>query len=139
MPRTVEQLYPCPDLSECTGITAWYEDGTSTGMAEVKLTPEEAAPLPEPFEGRTIRNPFPRGTWTHRTTSGGENNFQWELVFFFENVALPDGSGGSGALLHFNSFYGKLEVSSDDNDYHHLTTAGRDAWLQEVMNAIYTA
>lgn len=143
MPKTMEQLYPYLDLSECTGITVWYEDGTSTDMTEVKLTAKEAAPLLELFESRTFRRTlssiFPRGTWTHQTTPGSENDFQWELIFFFEDVTLPDGSGGSGALLHFNNFYGKLEVSSDDKGYHHLTTSGKDAWLQEVMDAILTA
>ena len=140
MPKTVEQLYPYLDLSECTGATVWYEDESPSEFNKVELTAEEAAPIVKLLEERTFRRTlgsiFPRGTLYHTPQPG---DFQWELFLDFEDVTFPDGSGGSGSLLHINNFYGKLDIGSNDKDYHSLSTAGKDAWLQEVMDTIYAA
>ena len=140
MPKSVEQLYPYLDLSECTGITVYYEDSAPADFTEVKLTAQEAAPIVELLEGRTFRRTLgsiipPNGRY-HNPEPG---DFTWELFFYFEDVTLPDGSGASGVLLHINNFYGKLDISSDGKTRYNLSTAGKDAWLQEIMDAVYAA
>jgi len=141
MPKTVEQLYPYLDLSECTGVTIWVPSGEPPVMTGAEpLSAEEAKALLELFEGRTFRRTlgsiFPPNGRYHRSDPG---EFSWNLIFLFEDVTLPDGSGGSGALLHVNNFYGKLDIGSDGKTIYNLSTAGKDAWLQEVMDAIYAA
>ena len=141
MPKTVEQLYPYLDLSECTGITVYYEDSAPADFTEVKLTAEEVAPIVEFFENRSFRRTPgsiipPKGGRYHNPKPG---DFTWELFFSFEDVTLPDGSGASGVLLHINNFYGKLDISSDGKTIYNLSTAGKDTWLQEILNAVYAA
>ena len=140
MPKTVEQLYPYLDLSECSGITVYYEDEVPADFTEVNLTAEEAAPIAELFENRSFRRTlgslFTPNVRHHNPKSG---EFTWQLFFYFENVTLPDGSTGSGVLLHVNNFYGKLDISSDGKAIYNLSTADKDAWLQAILNAVYAA
>jgi len=139
MPKTVEQLYPYLDLSECTGVTIWYMDDNSVGVSEIRtLSAEEAAPFVDLFEGRTFRRTlgsiFPSNGEVHRTQPG---DFFWSVLFLFDDVTLPDGSIADRALLQVDNHWGKVSISSNNKAVHKLSTAGKDAWLQEVMDAIY--
>ena len=74
----------------------------------------------------------PRGTRIHKTEAG---DFEWEIMFHFDNVVLPDGNIGSGGMLRIQSWYGELDIHFDDEILSCYTNEQK-AWSKEVLDII---
>ena len=139
-PMTLSQLYPMIIIDECTEIKGYYFDGTQTEFTEftIERNSEEFQKLCSLFEQqkyrRSIRDILPRGGRTHQTQPG-EYEFQWDVYFCFENVKLPDGNIGSGAMLNFQSWYGELDIYFD-GEYYSCYTHQQKEWEREVLEVI---
>ncbi|MDE6935506.1 MAG: hypothetical protein K2P26_07845 [Oscillospiraceae bacterium] len=142
-PLTIEDLCPGLDLEKCTGVYAGYsayENEISELYNRISLTPENGlTPLLELFQGRHFRrSPFwwiPRGTRTHPIREG---DFRWDIDLAFENAPVTDISTATGYLLHFNNFYGDLDMEFM-GDTRPVSTADQEQWLEDVLAYILEA
>lgn len=140
-PLTIEQRYPVLDMSQCTQVRGYYYDGSGAGHTQFTIYPEDAhfAEIIERFQSaafRTkLRNLLPRGTKVHQTQPGSENDFQWEVMFRFEDVLFPSGDTGSGDMLHVQNFYGDIDLSFD-GELVNCSVKNQEQWLKEVMDII---
>lgn len=140
-PMTLAQLYPSLSLSECKSVTISYqihdENSLSEERTELTLTTGEDnfAALLSCFEDctfrRTLSNLLPSGTQMH-TAQAGE--YQWDIIFYFDGVTLPDGSTASGALLYASDFFGKLSLSFDGTTTRY-TVPNQEQWRFNVLAA----
>lgn len=142
-PLTIEQMVPGLKLDACVGMTAYYTDdprGTRDKGVELSLGEEGFSALLELTRERKFsRSPFwwiPTGTKTHRWEDG---DFKWELMLLFENVPLPDGNTGSGAVVRLNNFFGELSLRGYDGKTYPVRTSGQEEWIGAVMDALRTA
>lgn len=137
-PMTVSQLYPMLSLEKCTEIRGYYRIGVQTEQTEftVDQDSEEFQKLCSLFYEQEYRRSFrdllPRGTRIHRTEP---DDFQWDVSFCFEDVEFPDGSSGSGALLHFQNWYGELDIDFNAQT-HSCYVNEQEAWAQEILDII---
>ncbi len=137
-PMTIAQRYPMLTADSCTGIQGYYYDGTQTGFTNVVLEKDsqEFRQLWELFfqrsYRRSLRDLLPRGTRIHSAQPG---DFQWEVFFEFENVPFPDGSTGSGTLLHIQNWYGELDLHFD-GEPESCITQDQQAWAAEVLDIL---
>ena len=138
-PMTLEEICPGVKLDQCTKINAVYSTYSDKGLnQQTTLLPEdEAFPrLLELLQERQFcRSPLwwiPRGTRTHRVS---REDFKWDLSLVFENVPLPDGSAGTGYMLHLNNFFGDLDLRFDGETWP-IRTADQEQWLSDVMGRI---
>ena len=137
-PLTIEQRYPFLDLSECTQIRGYYDRGK--GTAPIPFLLQTGDPdfqeLLELFHRPAFRtkvsNLLPSGTKVHRYEEG---DFRWSVMFRFEEVLFPDGSAGSGDMLHVDNFFGKVTLSFDGENIS-CTVENQEQWLREVMDII---
>ena len=60
-------------------------------------------------------------------------------VNVFENVPLPDGNTGSGAVVRLNNFFGELSLRGYDGKTYPIRTSGQEEWVGAVMDALWTA
>ena len=137
-PMTIQQRYPMLSLDKCSGIRGYYRDDTVEALKEFTIDKNS-----EEFEllcdllyeqeyRRSLRDILPRGTRTHRTEPG---DFQWEVYFHFDDIALPDGSIGSGEMLCVQCWYGELEIDFN-GDTLSCYLGGQEYWAKEVLNLI---
>ena len=141
-PVPFQELIPGTELPPCQQLRVYasYEkDISQREEYELTITPEDPSfdPLLSLFTDRSYRrslwNLLPRGGRTHSTRPG---DFRWWAILDYEEtVALPDGSEGSGSLLHFTNFYGTLDVSVLGEDWQ-ANTDQQEQWLWEVMEII---
>ncbi len=137
-PLTIEQRYPVLDISQCTQIRGYYYDGTGVEFIHFTIYPDDTHfdEIIELFQStafRTkLRNLFPRGTKTHRYNEG---DFQWEIMFRFEDVLFPSGDMGSGDMLHIENFYGDIDLSFDGEQMN-CSVKNQEQWLKDVMSII---
>lgn len=75
---------------------------------------------------------FPRGTRIHRTEP---DDFQWDVYFVFEHVEFPDGSTGSGAMLHFTNWYGAFDIHFN-GETHVYQVSDQERWGVQVLDTI---
>lgn len=125
-------------LDKCTEIRGYYKIGAQTEMSEftIEKGSNEFQKLSALFweQGycRSLRDILPRGTRTHQI---GPENYQWDVYFYFEDITLPDGSTGSGAMLHFQSWYGELDLYFYEETYS-CHTSKQEAWSKEILDII---
>ena len=137
-PMTISQLYPMFTLDKCTEIRGYYEIGAKAEMSEFTIEKDSdefqklCALFWEQEYCRSLRDILPRGTRTHRTEP---DDYQWDVYFYFEDITLPDGSTGSGAMLHFQSWYGELDIYFDGETYS-CHTSEQEAWAKEILDII---
>lgn len=144
-PMTVNELYAAYgfDLAACTSVSGTYwiketdGDPDATSFAFSGEDPRAEA-LTELFGGRKFRRSLksflPQGTKIHRMQEG---DFCWDVSFTFDHAKFPDGSSGSGQLLHFHNFFGTLELTfSHSGETLRCNTKNQDAFLQEVFSLI---
>lgn len=137
-PMTIQQRYPMLTLDKCVEITGYYEIGTQeeTTQFVIEKDSKEFEELFAQFYDksyhRSLKDILPRGTRTHRTES---DDFQWDVYFTFEDVEFPNGSSGSGVLLHFKNWYGDLDIYFDDDRYS-CYTKEQETWLNDVLDII---
>ena len=137
-PLTISQLYPILTLDKCTEIRGYYEIGTQAEQTEfaIEQNSEEFQKLCSMFYEqkyrRSLRDILLRGTRIHRTEP---DDFQWDVYFYFEDIAFPDGSSGSCAMLHFLSWYGELDIYFDGKT-HSCYTSEQEVWTKEVLDII---
>lgn len=137
-PLTIEQRYPVLDISQCTQIRGYYFNGT-----EIEDTPFVIYPDDPHFDEMIelfrfaafktkLRNIFPQGTKTHRQSDG---DYQWEVMFRFEDVLFPSGDMGSGDMLHIRNFFGDIDLSFDGEQVN-CSVKNQEQWLKDVMSII---
>lgn len=137
-PMDIAERYLMLTPEKCTGISGYYYDGEGTRLTNftVEKDSEAFARLWELFYEqdyrRTLRDLFPRGSRTKRYEPG---DFQWEVFLEFEDVELPDGSRGSGAMLQIQYWYGELDIDFDGEN-RFCRTKDQDAWAKEVLDII---
>ncbi|MBQ8564107.1 MAG: hypothetical protein IJ443_09515 [Firmicutes bacterium] len=137
-PMTIQQRYPMLNLDKCTELRGYYRlDG------QVELTEFTIDKNCKEFEmlcdllyeqdyRRSLRDLLPRGTRIHPTEPG---DFEWEVFFYFENVALPDGNIGSGGILRIQCWYGELDIHFD-GEILTCYTDEQETWAKDVLNII---
>ena len=134
-PMTVADLCPGLDLLQCQGIRGYYRIDPDVENISFTLRAGDDAfmPLLAQFRERKFRRSLlsllPNSTKIHPITDG---DYKWELFFQFDDVILPDGSTVSSDLLHFNNFYGILELHYGKETWR-CTTSDLDIWLSDVM------
>ena len=138
-PMTLEEICPGMELEQCMGIKGSFSTDQDRGLENnLSLLPEDEAfsSLLERLQGQRFRRSplwwMPRGTRTHRIDEG---DFKWELSLAFEQVPLPDGSAGTGYMLHLNNFFGDLDLRFDGKTWP-IRTADQEQWLSDVMARI---
>lgn len=137
-PKTVSQLYPMFTLDKCTEIRGYYEIGTQPEMTEYTIEKDSdkfqklCTLFWEQEYCRSLRDILPRGTRIHQTQP---DDYQWDVYFYFEDIALPDGSIGSGAMLHFQNWYGELDIYFDGETYS-CHTREQGVWAKEILDII---
>lgn len=140
-PMSVTQLYPMLTLDKCTGIRGYYEVGMQEEQTAftVERDSEEFQKLCGLFFEKKYRRSFkdilPRGTRIHRTEP---DDFQWDVYFCFENIVFPDGNIGSGSMLHFQSWYGEMDIYFDGERYS-CNTSEQEIWEKEILDIIQSA
>lgn len=130
-PMTISQLYPMLTLDKCTEIRGYY----SAGMKAAELTEFTIEQNSNEFQKlcslffeknyrRSLKDILPKGTRFHRAEPDD-----------FEDIELPDGNHGSGSMLHFQSWYGELDISFD-GETHSCHTSEQEVWAKEVLDII---
>lgn len=157
-PMTLGELYPqVSDWSSCDLIqvrASYYatahasdEEPYSEEQYSFDLSPEdpEFGLILDQLLSQTYRRSIPRSLFGLLSNGGRRHmiqagDFRWELVLRFSDpIYLSDGSGHSGAILHFNNFYGALDIWYPITDKTwYGTTANFDQWLSDVMDMIRT-
>lgn len=142
-PLTVGQMYPGLELDACVGMTAYYTDdskGEPNRRTELSPGDEGFSSLLGLLQGQAFsRSPLwwiPTGTKTHRWEDG---DFKWELMLLFEDVPLPDGSAGSGAMLQLNNFFGELDLRGYDGNTYPVRTSNQEQWVRDVLEIALAA
>ena len=137
-PMTIQQRYPMLTIDKCVGISGYYKDGTEIDLKEFTIdkNSEEFETLFDLLYGqgyhRSLRDLLPRDTRTHQTEPG---DYQWEVLFHFEDVVLPDGNIGSGTILRIQSWYGELGIHFDGETLSCYKNE-QEEWAKEVLNII---
>ena len=137
-PMTIKQRYPMLEPDKCTKLTGYYKVDEQTEFTEFTVEKDSKEfqalweLLYEQGYRRSLKDILPRGTRTHPTQEG---EFQWEVIFHFDNVVLDDGSVGSGGMFHIQSWYGELDIYFDGETLA-CYTADQKAWEKEVLGAI---
>jgi len=137
-PMTIQQRYPMLTLDKCTEIRGYYEVGAQAEMTAftIEKDSEYFQKLCNLFYERnyrrSLRDILPRGTRIHRTEP---DDFQWEVMFHFDTVELPDGNRGSGTLLRIQYWYGDLDIHFDGVT-RSCHTSEQDAWAKEILDII---
>ena len=137
-PLTIEERYPVIDLSQCTLISGYFNDGTGDENERFTISPDdshfdELIDLFQSAEFRTrLRNILPRGIKIHPLQDG---DYKWEVMFRFENVLFPSGDIGSGDMLHISNFFGDIDLSFDGQQVE-CSVKKQDEWLDDVMSII---
>lgn len=137
-PVTILELYPMLELNKCTQVQGYYEIGTQPEQSEFTIAQDSTKfnMICDLFYQqkycRSIKGLLPRGTRMNRTEP---DDFQWDVYFVFENVIFPDGSTGSGAMLHFTNWYGDLEIHFNGETYSYRANE-QDSWAEQVLDII---
>ena len=137
-PVTLLELYPMLKLDKCTQVQGYYEIGTQAEPSEfiIAKNSEEFETLCNLFYEqryrRSLRDLFPRGARIHRTEP---DDFQWDVYFIFEQIEFPDGSTGSGAMLHFKNWYGVFDVHFN-GETHAYQVSDQECWGAQVLDII---
>ncbi len=137
-PMTIQQRYPMLNLDKCTEITGYYKVDEQIELTEFSIEKDSEefealwALLYEQDYRRSLKDILPRETRIHPTEAG---DFQWEVVFHFDDVVLNDGSIGSGGMLRIQSWYGELDIHFDGEMLACYTDA-QASWEKEVLDAI---
>lgn len=138
---TIEEICPGVELAECIRIEVryrtWERSGAYFDDTTVILSPgdqgfKEVIGLLE--EKRFSRSPFWRFSSGEKYHRWMEGDFCWYMDLVFEDVTLPDGSTGSGYLVHLNNFFGDLELWRYDGNTYPLQTSDQREWVREVLD-----
>ena len=137
-PLTIEQRYPVLDLSQCTLIRGYFNDGTSVEVQNFTIAPDdphfdEMIKLFQSAVFKTkLRNILPQGTRTHLCADG---DFKWFVRFQFENVLFPSGDIGNGDMLHINNFFGDVDLFFDGEQVN-CSVKNQEQWLKDVISIL---
>ena len=137
-PMTIQQRYPMLTPEKCVELRGYYRVGLEQELQEVSFdkNSEEFAALFDLLYGqeyhRSLRDLVSGGTRVHVTEP---DDFQWEVLFFFEDVTLPDGNMGSGTMLQIQNWYGELGISFDGEQTEY-DTDGQEEWAKEILAVI---
>ena len=137
-PMSIQQRYPMLNLDKCTEITGYYKVDEQIELTEFSIEKDSKefealwALLYEQDYRRSLKDILPRGPRIHPTEAG---DFQWEVIFHFDNVVLNDGSIGSGGMLRIQSWYGELDIHFD-GEILACNTDEQETWEKEVLDAI---
>jgi len=138
LPMTIEQRYPYLDASKCTQIQGYYFRGTDSEDTWFVINSDDPHfdELIEIIQSSAFKtkllNILPQGTKTYRY---GDDDFKWNLMLLYEDVYFPDGSTGSGHLLHIDNFFGDLSITSNGEQVC-CSVNNQGQWLKNVMSII---
>lgn len=139
---TIGQLCPGLDLDACEGAYIYYSTYEDKGLENrVVLEGDDLAPLLDLIREKEFRrSPFgwiPSGSKSHRWE---EDDFRWQVDLAFDGVTLASGGVGSGMILQFSDFFGKLTlVDIYNNDHYTLWMSDQDQWLRDVLEVMMAA
>ena len=137
-PTTIKQRYPFLDMTKCTSIHGYYQDGTIETKAEFTINPEdphfnEMLEIIQSTSFQTkLTNLIPKRTKYHTYKEG---DFRWEVIFSFDEILFPNGDVGIGDILQVYNFYGDLELYVDGKDVQ-CTVKDQEQWIKSVMDII---
>ena len=138
-PMALSQLCGGIDISQSHYVHGYYVDSprmAEDARFEIKADDERLTQIIELFKNQKFRrslwNFLPRGTKYHVFEDG---DFKWEVLFNFENVTLPDGSGARGSVIRVSNFFGLIEVHFD-GDVIRCDVSGKEDWIEQVMALI---
>ncbi|MFQ8999323.1 hypothetical protein [Allofournierella massiliensis] len=140
-PMTLEQLCQGIRLEECQGIQAGFRRGQTGEETTITLQKEDEAfaqmtgLLHTATFRRSLLNLFPLGDKSHALQP---EDFKWLLLLEFGDTRLPDGTQGSGMLVHLNDFYGTLEISYV-GETRRCTVSNQKEWRGAVMDCLEKA
>lgn len=140
-PMTLEQLCPGIRLEECQGIQAGFRRGQTGEETTITLQKEDEAfaqmtgLLHTATFRRSLLNLFPLGGKSHALQP---EDFKWLLLLEFGDTRLPDGTQGSGMLVHLNDFYGTLEIAYAGETWR-CTVSNQKEWRGAVMDCLEKA
>ena len=143
-PLTIEELYPGLDLAQCVGVSVDYSTYSESAafkndQEHLLLEGDALSPLLALFQGRKFqRSPFfwpLTGAKAHKYQEG---DFEWTVEFAFKNAPVTDFSTASGYLLHFENFFGKLEMQSSETT-RRVRTADQEQWVADVLACLEAA
>ena len=133
---TLLELFPMLTLDKCVEISGEYRVGTQTESTSFvfERDSKEFERLFAHFYWSiyewSFRNMLPQGTRYHKAEP---DDFQWNVYFTFEGVEFPDGSTGSGKMLHIENWYGDLDIYFDGERYA-CKIKNQDDWLKDALN-----
>ena len=138
-PRTIQQLCPELDLSNCQSITVY--SGIMPYVELERMVLEKDSPqfqaLMEDLQTRTfspsLTSLLPRGGRSVRVEDG---DFRWELHLEFDRLVTPDGNGHAGQLLHLTNFFGSLELEYVLGNSWRVSTPDQEVWLAQVRDLL---
>ena len=137
-PLIIEQRYPVLDLSQCTLIHGYFNDGTGVEDIPFAIAPDDprfgdVIELVQTAEFRTdLWNILPKGTKFHTYK---EDDFKWLVRLRFEDVLFPNGDTGSGDMLHIHNFFGEVELFFDGSSAE-CSVKNQEQWLEDVMSIL---
>ena len=137
-PLTIEQRYPYLDISKCTEITGNYSDTMAVDDAQFVITSGdprfgELIEIIQTAAFKTkLKNILPQGTIVHRYK---DSDFRWDLLFYFEDVHLPDGSTSSGTILSIQDLYGDLSFSFNGEMFL-CSVKNEEQWVKKIKDLI---
>lgn len=133
-PQTIEARYPMLDMAQCTRVKGYYSDGQMAEQRSFVIDPDDPhfaeiiALFDAPAFRTRLKNLLPEGTRYHQVEDG---DFEWELMFRFEDVQFPSGDVGSGDMLHIRNFFGDISLHFDGT-VTHCSVKEQDQWLRIV-------
>ena len=137
-PLTIEERFPMLEMSECTRIKGYYSNGQAAEESSFVIYPEDPcfsemiALFEAPAFHTRLKNLLPMGTRIHRAEEG---DFEWELIFRFEDVRFPSGDMGRGDMLHIRNFFGDLTLHFDGESTR-CSVKEQEQGLRDVMDRI---
>ena len=137
-PVTLNQLYPFLDFSQCAEMHGYYSVGNLAEDSQFSVKSEDAdfpqlmKLIEEKKFRRSLSGLLSSGTKIHRTQ---DEDFFWEVMLHLENQRFPDGSIGSGSIIHIRNFFGKVSVYCADKDFI-CKMKMDDPWLVNIMKLI---
>jgi len=143
-PLTVPEICPAIDFDECSRIHGYYYlyDNSNKAGDDVpfELTKEDEAfaatldSLENREFRRSLRSLLPESSRAHRLEDG---DYKWDIILTFDRLSFPDGSTGSGDVLHIGNFFGQLTIYFNGESWRCSTDDQAD-WIESIIQHIRT-
>ena len=143
-PQTITELCPGIDLGQLNRIHGYYYFYNNSNKAGDDV-PFELMKEDEPFAAildslenrefrRSLRSFLPENSRSHRLEDG---DCKWDIILTFDRLNFPDGSTGSGDVLHIGNFFGQLTIYFNGESWRCSTDDQAD-WIESIIQHIRT-